>query len=263
MTTPLFESEREFIIRDDGISVFNRDAFAKDYFDYKPGEHVVFGGPTTRGKTTLAFDLLQYIATPEFPAYVAVSKPRDAVTAEKGTHLHFRRVEEWPPPRKLQEMLGGQKPNGYLIWPRFGDLDTDMDKCATITYKLLMERYSSGVSPKSKGGVLVMDDTMIKAKIMGLDKPMVTILAMGGAMKLGLWVFVQKPSDSGRTALWGYEQSSHLFFTKGGDDQMLKRYVEIIGENGPIARRVIPTLGPYQFLYVNKVKGTMAIVDAQ
>ena len=263
MTTPLFESERESYVSEGGILVVARRTFATEYFDYDPGEHVVFGGPTTHGKTTLAFDLLEVVAKPSFPAYVAVSKPRDPVTSERGEALGFRFVSEWPPPVRIQEMFGGEKPPGFIVWPPFGDLNTDMERCAAITEKLLMERYAHGASKKNKGGILVMDDTMIKAKIMGLDKPMVTILAMAGAMKLGLWIFIQKPTDSGRTAVWGYEQASHLFFTKGGDDQMLKRYVEIIGENGPTAKRVIPTLKPYQFLYVHKVSGTMCIVDAK
>lgn len=263
MTTPLFEDEREFTIDTNGMTVFTRKAFAKHYFDYDKGDHVVFGGPTTRGKTMLAFDLMEFICTPDFPAYIAVSKPNDPVTEQRGRELGYRRVTEWPPPKKIGEMFGGQKPSGYLIWPQFGDLDTDMERCAVITEKLLMERYSNGAKKNSKGGVLSMDDTMIKAKIMHLDNHMVTILAMAGAMKLGLWIYIQKPTDSGRTALWGYEQSKHLFFTKGGDKAMLKRYAEIIGENGPIAMRVIPQLHEYQFLYVNKVTGSMCIVDAR
>jgi len=264
MTVPIFRAEQESWQRPDGITVINRTAFCRDYFTYKLGEHVVFGGPTTAGKTTLSFDLLEYIVTPEAPAYLAVSKPRDPVTEHRGRELGFRRVDTWPPPPKIGDMplFGGQKPNGFLIWPKFGDLHTDMARCAQITETLLMERYAHGASAKNKGGVLVMDDTMIKAKIMGLDNSMVTILAMAGAMKLGLWIFVQKPTDSGRTTVWGYEQATHLFFTKGGDARMLARYVEIIGEHGSIARNVIPTLEPYQFLYVHKVTGHMCIVEA-
>ena len=263
MTVPIFRNDQESYRREDGVTVISRRAFCRDYFEYRPGEHIVFGGPTTHGKTTLAFDLMEYINTPDFPAYVAVSKPRDPVTASRGDDLGFRRVPDWPPPPKIQELMGGEKPNGFLIWPRFGDLHTDMERCAEITERLLMERYAHGASAKNKGGVLVMDDTMIKAKIMGLDNSMVTILAMAGAMKLGLWIFVQKPTDSGRTTVWGYEQATHLFFTKGGDERMLRRYIEIIGEDGPIARRVIPSLRPYEFLYVHKVNGYMCVVGAK
>ena len=263
MTSPVWEDERESYERD-GITVISRRAFCKDYFDYNPGEHVVFGGPSTRGKTTLAFDLLEFIVSPEFPAYLAVSKPRDPVTEKRGRELNFRRVSEWPPPKKLGEMLGGQKPNGYIVAPPFGDLNTDMERCAALTEKLLMERYANGANPKSKGGILVMDDTMLKAKIMGLDKPMITILAMAAAMGLSEWVFVQKPTDSGRVTLWGFEMAIHLFLTKGGDTRMLKRYGEIIGdENGRMAMAIIPKLTDFQFLYVHKTEGHMCIVDSK
>jgi len=263
MTVPLFEHERERIVRADGITVVSRPAFARD-FPYEKGEHVVFGGPTRRGKTTLAFDLLQYACTPEFPAFVAVSKPDDEVTRRRGHQLNYRFVEEWPPPPKLGEMLGNGKPSGYVVWPKFGDLDKDMQRAAEVTQKLLMERYAAGANiRKNKGGILVMDDTMVKAKIMGLDSYMVTILAMAGAMKLGLWIFVQKPTDSGRTPLWGFENANHLFFTKGGDAQMMRRYREIIGDHGAIAVQIIPTLKEYEFLYVHKTKGYLCIVGAQ
>jgi hypothetical protein len=263
MQQPLWESEVTERLTNDGVTVIRRKTFCAERFPYKLGEHVVFGGPSTRGKTTLAFELVPYIATPEAPAYVAVSKPQDKVTAQRTAELDFRRVEDWPPPKKLQEMLGGKKPSGYVIWPPFGDLNTDMERCAKVTGKLLEERYASGASAKNKGGVLVMDDTMVKAKIMGLDAQMVTILAMAGAMKIGLWIFVQKPTDSGRTTLWGYENATHLFFTKGGDARMLQRYAEICGDFGPIVKAIIPTLKPFQFLYVHKTEGYLCIVDSE
>lgn len=264
MTTPLFTEDQDFIERPDGIAVFKRQVFCRDYFDYNPGEHVVFGGPSTRGKTTMAFDLLDYNVNPDFPAYLAVSKPSDKVTSQRGQQLGLRRVTDWPPPKRIQEILGGKKPNGYLVWIPFGDLDKDMVRCAEVTKKLLMERYAHGANPKkNKGGILVMDDTMVKAKIMGLDKEMVTILAMAGAMDLGLWIFVQKPTDSGSTPLWGFEMATHVFLTKGGDDRMLKRYMEILGDKGAVAAAVVPTLKPFQFLYVHKYEGFMCIVDAR
>lgn len=260
--SPLFVEDMDYQTRPDGIQVFQRRVFCRDYFHYKPGEHVVFGGPSTRGKTTMAFDLIEYTVNPDFPAYVAVSKPRDPVTERRGHELGFRRVTEWPPPVRIQEMFGSQKPSGYLVWSQFGDLHTDMQRSADLTSKLIYERYSNGAKANSKGGLLIMDDTMVKAKIQGLDNEMVTILAMAGAMNIGMWVFVQKPTDSGRTPLWAFEQATHIFFTKGGDDAMLKRYREILGDKGTVAIQIIPTLKPFEFLYVHKVEGWMCIIGA-
>lgn len=261
MTVDVFTSEYR---RDDGVTVIERQPFCAAYFDYKAGEHIVFGGPTTRGKSTLAFQLAEWIITPEFPLYVAVSKPRDRVTEQAITRLNLRKVPDWPPEKRLREMLNkSQRPNGYVVWPQFGDLNQDMQRCAEVTQRLLMERYAAGVNPKNKGGILFMDDTMIKAKIMGLDKPMVTILAMAGAMGIGEWVAVQRPNDAGRTPLLAYEQATHVFLTKGGDEAMLKRYAEIANENGPLVKRIVPTLGDFQFLYIHKHTGHICIVDAE
>jgi len=248
--------------RDDGIWVFPRTEFCETRFHYNAGEHVVFGGPSGRGKTELAFDLLSAVATPELPAYVCVSKPTDKVTRERGQEMEFRFVSDWPVPKKVSEMWNGH-PRGYVIWPHFGDISTDMDRAAAITARLMADRYSASArGEKRSAGILMMDDTMVKAKIMNLDKQMVTILAMAKAMKVGLWVFVQKPTDSGRTTLWAYENGDHFFLAKGGDERMLKRYVEIAGERGPIVKSVVPTLEMYQFLYINPTKGHVCVVDA-
>jgi hypothetical protein len=193
---------------------------------------------------------------------VAVSKPDDKETAQQGARLGFRRVSEWPPPPKVKEMFDG-KPPGYLVWPPMGDINTDIPRCAKVTRDLMQHTYAGGV--KQRHAILVMDDTMVKAKVMGLDGQMVTILAMAGAMGIGLWIFVQKPTDSGRTTLWGYENATHLFLTKGGDERGLKRYCEIAnaGEYTAIVQRTIPTLTEFQFLYLHKYAGYICIVDAK
>src|SRR5690242_10197729 len=187
-----------------GLTVYPRKTFTHEIFGpvYKGGQHVVFGGPSKYGKTELAFDLLSVVATPELPAYVAVSKPTDPVTAKRGKELGFRFVKDWPVSRRVQELWEGRPP-GYVIWPSFGDINSDFSNAAAVTARLMADRYTASARhKKNSAGILVMDDTMVKAKVMGLDSQMVTILAMAGAMKIGLWVFVQRPSDSGGTPLW-------------------------------------------------------------
>lgn len=268
MTAPLFERERERIIRPDGVTVVRRKPFARDFAElYKPGGHVVFGGPTTRGKTTLSFDLTDALCTPEFPAYYIASKPRDEVTEQRGAQAGYRFVSEWPPPVKLQEIerLGGQKPSGYVVWAAGGQLHQDMERGSILTETVILDLYHSTATQKKKkltGGVLVMDDTMVKAKLQGNDNTMTMMIAMSGALKLGMWLFLQKPTDSGRTPLWGFENAAHLFFTRGGDKRMLQRYREIMGEFGDQALAIIPTLGDYEFLYLNRYDGHMCIVGA-
>jgi hypothetical protein len=245
--------------REDGIWVFSRGEFNEFRFNYNPGEHVVFGGPSGAGKTTEAFGLLEWNATPTLPAYVAVSKPLDPVTTREGERLGFRRVSEWPPPKRVQD-YGKPKPSGYLIWPKFGDIHTDIGNASALTSDLMAEVYAGGV--KGHHGILVMDDTMVKAKILGLDRDMVTVLAMARAMGIGIWIFVQKPTDSGKTTLWGYENCSHLFLSPGGEGRSMDRYAEIGGgQYSSTIRRVLPTLERYQILYLHKEEGWICILD--
>lgn len=244
-----------------GLTVVPRKIFAANYFHYKGGEHVVFGGPSKYGKTELAFDLLAVVATSDLPAYVAVSKPTDKVTKERGQELGFRFVTDWPVPRKVNEMWKG-RPRGYIIWPHFGEINTDFTNAAAITARLMADRYTASArNKKHSAGILVMDDTMVKAKVMGLDNQMVTILAMAGAMKIGLWVFVQRPSDSGRTPLWAFENGDHFFFGKGGDYRMLQRYMQIGGSatHAMTIHEVAPKLEKYQYIYMHDEE--ICIVD--
>lgn len=240
--------------RPDGVWVFSREEFASRRFDYKAGEHVCFGGPTQRGKTTLAFTLLEYCASPSCPAYVAVSKPKDPTTEKWGKRLNFVRVSDWPAPPKL----GNRHPNGYLVWPKFGNMDTDIQRCAEITRRLLKDRYTQGV--RNKKGILVIDDTVTKSKLMGLDEEMTTILAMAGAMDIGLWAFVQKPTDSGRTSLWSFGASEHLFLTHDPDRKNQLRYDEIGGVDPKLVANTARTLKPYQFLYIKRTERFFCVV---
>lgn len=247
--------------RDDGIWVIPRTEFCSMRFDYKPGQHVVFGGPTQRaGKTTLAFRLLEYCATPDCPAYVAVCKPDDKVSAAEGKRLGFRRVSDWPVKPEMSELWDG-KPRGYLIWPHFGDINTDTIRCAQVTARLLGDRYTAGT--KKQKGILVLDDTMVKSKILGLDREMTTIIAMAGAMGLGGWFFVQKPTDSGKAAIWSYGNSEHIFLSNDPEKRNRVRYDEIGGVDPHVVEKVTLTLKPYQFLYLKRTEGYMCIVDSK
>jgi hypothetical protein len=242
--------------------VFGREEFAARRFAYKPGQHVVFAGPTQKaGKTTLAFQLLQYTATPECPAYIAVSKPEDPVTRQWAAKLNYRVVETWPVERKVAELWDG-KPSGYVIWPRFGDIDADAENAMRVIGALMRDRYARGV--KHEKGILVIDDTVTKSQLLHLDRYMKTHIAMAGAMKLGGWYFYQKPTDSGPTSLWAFSNAFHKFTSgsKGVDRRNADRYDEIGGHDRGLVKSILPELGPYQFLYTN-MDGEMCIVDSK
>lgn len=242
---------------------FPRDEFASERFDHKAGQKVVFGGKSQEaGKTTLAFKLLEYVATPALPAYVIQPKARDPVTEREGKRLNFRFVDRWPVEKKVSE-LGGNNPAGYIIQVAVGNLSTDADRAAKLTLDVMNDRYkAAGNKRKPVQGILVCDDTVVMSKIMKLDKEMTTHIALGGAMGLGGWYFVQKPTDSGSASIWAYENAHHSFMSKTKDKRNRIRYSEISGLEPSRVMVWIDDLHPYQFLYSNS-SGEVCIVDSK
>jgi hypothetical protein len=248
--------------RADGLWVVPRPEFCCYRWDYKQGQHVVFAGPTQRaGKTTLAFQLLEYTATPELPAYVAVSKPRDKVTSEEGARLGYRRVDTYPFPPKIKELFKEGKPSGFLIWPDMRDPDTAMLNAQVVTSRLIDGVYADGA--KGKSAILMLDDTVTKSKVLGLDRQMVMVITMSGAMGIGGWFFVQKPSDAGKAALWSYPNAEHVFISKDPVKRNRLYYADIGGFDSNEISRIVLTLKPYQFLYLERTHAYMCIVDSQ
>jgi hypothetical protein len=244
--------------RPDGLWVFTREEFCRERFSYRAGEHVVFGGPSQRGKTSLGFDLIEHIACPEFPVYVAVSKPDDKVTRVRSEELELRRVSEWPPPAGIKALFQ-TKPNGYVVWPQFGNIDTDPETSGKVLRALLSDRYAAGAKGKGRG-ILMLHDTWTKANVQGLDKPMMTISAMAGAMGLGSWIEVQKPQGAGNTVRMGYTNASHIFVGTDRVQSNQKYYNDIGGFDGKFVQNTVADLHKYEFLYLNSDEGKACII---
>lgn len=248
--------------RNDGVWVFCREEYCTERWTYKPGQHVVFAGPTQNGKSKLAFQLLEYTATPEIPVHVAVSKPKDKVTTEEGARLGYRRSPGYPYPPKVKEVLfKDQRPSGFLMWPDMADPETAMVNASRETKKLIHGVYAEGA--KGKRCILYLQDTVTKSKILNLDKDMVMVLTMSGAMGIGGWFEVQKPTGAGNTALWSFSQSDHLFIARDPDKRNRERYTEIGGFDTKEVERIVASLKKYQFLYLEREHRYMCIIDAE
>jgi hypothetical protein len=244
--------------RTDGLYVIDREEFKTRRFAYKAGQHVLFAGPSQNGKTSLAFDLLEYCASPQLPVYVVVSKPTDPVTEKRGKELGYRRVSDWPPKTLPREIING-KPSGYLLWPKFGDMETDVPNAREITYRFLAQTYADGA--RKKKAIIMLDDTYLKARVLGLDREMTTIHAMAGAMGIGAWTFVQKATGAGETTLMAYGAAEHVFLFFEPDENYRKRYGEIGGVDPKLVQSAVMSLTKYQCLYIKRDGRFMCVID--
>jgi hypothetical protein len=209
-------------------------------------------------------ELLGYTVTKEMPAYIAVSKPRDKVTLYFAKLYEWKITVVWPPPFGVKEFFR-KKYTGYVVWPKFGDLYADRDKVSEVLGKMIADRY--GASARSREdkpvqGIIIADDTRDKEKVLGLKYEMTTVLAMAGAMGLGLWVFVQKPSQAGDTALMAYSSGNHWFIFHDSTVTGRDYYADIGGIDPDYMAWVIERLAPRQALYISRNGPYCCVVDS-
>lgn len=204
-----------------------REEFFDQYWDYNPGEHVSFLGPTRYGKTYLSYQCLDHAMAqnPQLTVASLMPKPRDPATTEWAGKLDLRETPDWPARKRLFE----SKPRGYVLWPKHDpslSAEANREQIATVMRKCLHRQYWNGNS------ITFADDIHIAAVLMGLNPEMEQFWTAGGSNKAGLWSANQKPSGtlgSGSVSSFSYNAPTHLFLMKDNDERNVRRFGEIGG----------------------------------
>ena len=237
-----------------------RDSFLREYFTYKPGEHLTLLGPTQSGKTTLASQLLKVTTYPKLPGVVLVMKPRDAVVSAMAESLDYQIVRDWPPPVhtrhrvKTRGRVEVQKPPGYMVWPKHTfDPDRDDAHLAAVFRRTIRSNYAKG------DAVLFCDEIYGLSKELGLERDLNAVWSRGSAMGCGLWASSQRPYGIPQ---WAYTSPEHIFLAKDPDKRDRDRYGEIGGVDPDLVKDITMTLPKYHWLYIHRSGPEMCIVSA-
>lgn len=229
--------------------VLDRAEFIDERFRYRPGEHVSFIGPTGSGKTHLAYQLLDSVASPQLPAVVLVIKPRDATADKWNKKLGFKRVRHWPPAPPLM----GAKPRGWTLWPRHTfDPDADEALLHSQMRRAILDSYKKG------DRILLADEAYSLSEELHLKKELITVWSKGRSMGCGLWAATQKPTH---VPLWLYNQAEHLFLANDPDKRSRDRFSEIGGIDPDLVRDAVQQLGKHQWLYIRRDGPAVCVVD--
>lgn len=239
--------------------VIDRQEFITRRFSYRPGQHVSFFGPTGDGKSTLAFQLLDEVATPDLQVVNLVVKPRDPDVLQLSNDAGFKLVHEWPPSRVPQ--LFAEKPRGWTLWPKHKL--TDLTATNANLYRQMIAALKESYA--SRNGRIVFSDEV--TGIIELDAPargnettkqwVEAIYTRGRSMNTGQWAATQQPTYVPRKM---YSQASHIFLSPDPDEDARKRYSEIGGIDKKLLLHNLERCGTYQFVYVGKKTKTQPTV---
>lgn len=232
------------------VVTIDRETFLRDYWYYRPGEHVTILAPTGGGKTHLGYQLLATTASERLPAIVFVMKPRDGTVTKFQKRVKFRTVRQWPPPAGRLRA----KPRGWVLWPRTAfDPAVDEARHRVIFRRAILDSYRRG------NRILFADETYSLEEELGLSSELRTVWTKGRSMDCGLWAATQRPAYIGK---WAY-QAHHLFIANDPDDDARRRLSEVgAAVDKALVRRVVASLQKHEFLYVNRDDRTMAIIQA-
>lgn len=230
------------------VITFPREEFIEERFDYETGEHVTLLGPTQSGKSTLAGQLIDHVATEEVPAVILVMKPRDKTVTKWIKQYEWKKVETWPPVRFFWQ----KKPEGYVLWPKHTfNTDRDNDKLSDEFGRALMDSYKKG------DRIVFGDEIYGLVAELGLKDDLITIYSRGSSMGCGLWAATQKPTH---VPLWAYSQANHLFIANDPDERARERFGEIGGIDPKFVEYHVMRLPKYHWLYICRNGPTACIV---
>lgn len=256
---------------------FDLETFRRRHFDYRPGHHVAFFGPTQQaGKTTTAYQLLDVVASPELQAVTLCMKHRDRTIAHWSRALGFREIPAWPPAPKFSEIpaLGGTRPRGYTLWPpqTLTDVAADNARLQAEFFKAIV--HNRGHTPSvthanelygllaELGAAIKRGDTIV---VQGLRALLTAVITRDSVAGHGVWFEIQKPSGTQGVSIPGFffNSAEHMFLGKDGEERNRRRYAEIAcGISETEIERETLKLDPFSWLYIRRSGPQWAIVDA-
>ena len=193
------------------------------------GQHVLLVGSTGTGKTTLARKLV------ELRAYTIMlqSKPDD---------LSYPRWREVKTCSKIRIPKDDENESRWRLYPKYEDQREEF-------IKVLRRAWSEG------GWCIYLDELFYLEDYLGLRSEIVKLLSQGRSKAISVVAAIQRPAWVNRFSL---SEITHILCARMGDTRDLKTIQEVTSAEY-VAR--VPKLEKYQFLYMDKGKGSIETVN--
>lgn len=220
-----------------GVPLVPWDRFLQ-LFRWVQGEHVGLIGPTGQGKTNAAFWLLamrKYVV-------VLATKPKDESLDKFGKRNGYKRIAKW-------DKLSVSKYPRRILWPNARTLDADVEQQRVFTHAL-NAIYVEG------GWCVYIDELWYVGTVLNMTRMVKKYLQQARSIGISLVISSQRPAW---IPVEVFDQSTHLFFYRDGDERNLSRMAGIGWLNANTIRTVVASLPMFHVLYVNTRTGAMMV----
>lgn len=216
------------------VEVISRKDFLYEFQrDYHNGHHVTGLGPSGKGKSTLFYQCLQRVISPDRPVYSLHGKikGRDPTVPKAARKLHLRIVPELPS-KARQEMDRRRKFNGYIILPLEHHLATVQDENDLLRDKFRDVIHYCYTTQSGKPKILHVNEAHqahvdLKLKL-DCEGPL-----MRGAPDCMAWHEIQRGRN---VSYMCYDSPEHMFIFKDDDTDNVRRYADF-GTGDPMELR--------------------------
>lgn len=230
------------------IQHFGLEEFRTRRFPYKPGEHVAFFGPTQiAGKTTLAFALLETVASPDLRATVLCMKHTDKVVSAWTRRLDFVETPTWPPRVKL----GNRHPAGHTLWPRQSIVNVEADNALLEREFGKAIRYNRTHLPS----ITFADEIYGLLAELHMKTLLTAVITRDSGAGHGLWYATQKPSGTQGVPIPGFffNSATWMFLSNDGDERNRARFGEIsCGIDPSLIEAQVLKLAPFSWVCIKR-----------
>jgi len=201
---------------------------------WEPGQHVALIGPTGKGKTTLA---AQLVRTRKY--VIAADVKGGDSSLGRFTQFGFQHVSEWPLPRQVREDIANGEPARLIVGM---PLRTAADR---PKLKALLQKTFGGVFEQG-GWTLYIDELQLACdrRLMGLGPLVEENLIAARDRGVSVVSSFQQPAWVPRTAS---NQATHLFIWHTRDTDVVNRLAEMMGRPKQEVRQIMAGLASTPF----------------